>query len=175
MKKIIVFALGTLLVLALLASTATKLNACTEGCTPGFWKNHLDHWGPTGFSPDDTLYEVFSAYDPYGVWPAILLNPELAELADDTLFEALNYHGGKGLLGGARILFRQAVASLLNTAHPDVDYFWHSRTDRVELFIRALNSCLNTFNRDNYLIRSGYYEGFNETLPCPLSGKAKRH
>ena len=32
-----------------------------EGCTPGFWKNHLEAWAPTGFAPDQTLGSVFDA------------------------------------------------------------------------------------------------------------------
>jgi hypothetical protein len=82
-----------------------------EGCTPGFWKNHPDCWGPTGFSPGDNVSDVFPCFE-----------NGLGGLGGDSLMEALNYEGGKGLPGAARILLRAAVAAVLNAAHPDIDY-----------------------------------------------------
>jgi hypothetical protein len=81
-----------------------------EGCTPGFWKTHLDAWEATVYDPDQLVGSVFT------------LPASLSSLADDTLLEALNYHGGKGELGAAQILLRAAVAAILNASHPDVDY-----------------------------------------------------
>ncbi len=72
-----------------------------EGCTPGFWKNHFEAWGPTGFSPDDVFDDVFGC-DLFG--------------DDTTLGEALESNGTLKSLGF------HAVAALLNAAHPDVDY-----------------------------------------------------
>lgn len=80
-----------------------------EGCTMGFWKNHLGAWTPTGFGPDQTVESVFDVPDQFG-------------LDDDTLLEALRYKGGPGPLGAARILLRAAAAAILNAAHPDVNY-----------------------------------------------------
>lgn len=80
-----------------------------EGCTPGYWKNHLDAWGPTGFSPGQALSTVFS---PAG----------LGTLGSSTLLEALNFGGGSSLAQKKQILLRAAVASLLNAAHPDVAF-----------------------------------------------------
>lgn len=74
----------------------------TEGCTPGFWKNHLDDWGPTGFDPNDDFDAVFGVdlFDP-----------------DITLDDAVNAKGG-----GVKKLARHGTAALLNAAHPAVDY-----------------------------------------------------
>lgn len=80
-----------------------------EGCTPGYWKNHLASWGPTGYSPSQTLGTVFSVAG-------------LGSLSSDSLLTALSYGGGSSLVDAKRILLRAAVAALLNAAHPDVDY-----------------------------------------------------
>jgi hypothetical protein len=73
-----------------------------EGCTPGFWKNHLNDWPPTGFAPGDDFDTTFGVdlFDP-----------------DITLDDALNARGG-----GVKKLARHGTAALLNAAHPAVDY-----------------------------------------------------
>jgi hypothetical protein len=68
-----------------------------EGCSPGFWKNHLEDW--CCYSPDDSFSAIFGA------------GPDV------TLLEALNTGGG-----GADALGRHAVAALLNASHPDINY-----------------------------------------------------
>jgi hypothetical protein len=81
-------------------STSTTTTTTTppgeEGCTPGFWKNHLEAW--EGYSPDDTFASVFG--EPLPGQPASL-----------TLEEALNLGGG-----GFKALARHGVAALLNAA-----------------------------------------------------------
>ena len=57
-----------------------------EGCTPGFWKNHLEAWAPTGFAPDQALGSVFDAAG-------------LGSLAPDTLSAALSSRGWLGARG----------------------------------------------------------------------------
>jgi hypothetical protein len=72
-----------------------------EGCTPGFWKNHYTHWGPTGYSPDDVFDTVFDC-DLFG--------------DDTTLGEAVHVEWTHNVLAF------HAVAALLNAAHPGVDF-----------------------------------------------------
>ena len=72
-----------------------------EGCSHGFWKNHPDKW--SGYSPNQKVKSVFPAAP--------------ASIKDLTLLEGLKLGGG-----GANALTRQAVAALLNAAHPQVDY-----------------------------------------------------
>lgn len=72
-----------------------------EGCTPGYWKNHLRAWGPTGFKPTDDFDTVFGVN---------AFNPDL------NLMQAVNLGGG-----GLKALARHAVAALLNASHPDVE------------------------------------------------------
>lgn len=73
----------------------------TEGCTPGFWKNHVEDWPPTGFAPGSDFDSTFGVD---------LFDPNL------TLLQAAGQGGG-----GVNALGRHAVAALLNAAHPDVD------------------------------------------------------
>jgi hypothetical protein len=73
-----------------------------QGCTPGYWKNHLEDWGPTGYSPADIFNDVFGV-SYFG--------------ASYTLDDAINQGGG-----GVRRLARHGTAALLNAAHPDVNY-----------------------------------------------------
>lgn len=81
---------------AVLAPTVIEVG-CTEGCTPGYWKNHIDSW--IGYLPDDNFHEIF------GVGP------------DITLLEALNEKGNT-----EASLNRYAVAALLNASAGGVDY-----------------------------------------------------
>ena len=73
-----------------------------EGCTPGYWKNHLEDWPPTGLSPADDFDTIFGVdlFDP-----------------DITLDDAVNAKGG-----GVKKLARHGTAALLSAAHPDVAY-----------------------------------------------------
>jgi hypothetical protein len=81
-----------------------------EGCSHGFWKNHTDAWVPTGLTPDMSVEFVFAGSSAY------------SEIGPSSLLEALEFNGGSGVEGGARILLRQAVASMLNAEHPDIAY-----------------------------------------------------
>lgn len=71
-----------------------------EGCTPGFWKNHLELW--VGVSPSDDFDTTFGVdlFDP-----------------DITLEQAVNAHGG-----GVNKLARHGTAALVSALHPDVAY-----------------------------------------------------
>jgi len=73
-----------------------------EGCTPGYWKNHLSAWAATGYSPTDDFDTIFGVnfFDP-----------------DVDLLTALSTGGGGVYRAG-----RHGTAALLSAAHPDVDY-----------------------------------------------------
>ena len=118
-----------------------------EGCTPGFWKNHLQAW--VGFAPNQTLESVFNVPNSFG-------------LDNNTLRQALSFQGGTGALGAARILLRAAVAALLNAAHPDVDY---PRT--VAEVIADVNSALASGNRATMLALAAELDADNNR-GCPI-------
>ena len=97
------------------------------GCTPGYWKNHLDAWIPTGIEPTEEVDDRFIV--PY------------TDLENKTLLQALKFKGGRGLEGAARILLRTAVAAILNDAHPDIEYQFDGDV------IVAVNNALASDNR----------------------------
>lgn len=72
-----------------------------EGCTPGYWKNHLTSW-PYPYTPSTRFADVFGVVIP---------NDSL------TLQQALNLGGG-----GFSKIARHGVAALLSAAHPGVAY-----------------------------------------------------
>ncbi|MCL7412203.1 MAG: MSCRAMM family adhesin SdrC [ANME-2 cluster archaeon] len=73
-----------------------------SGCTPGYWKNHLNAWGPTGYAPTDIFNDVFSV----GYFEGSF-----------NLENALNARGG-----GLNKVARHGTAALLNANHPSINY-----------------------------------------------------
>jgi len=80
------------------------------GCAAGFWAGHLGSWKPGGVRPDQLLRNTFTESARYET------------LGGVTLQAALRLNGGSDLLGAARTLLREAAASLLNGAHPGLEY-----------------------------------------------------
>jgi hypothetical protein len=104
-----------------------------EGCTPGFWRNHLSHWDATGYSPDDLVNATFGC-----------------DLVSDdalTLGEVIDAPQTYGALAF------HAIAALLNSTHPDVEY----GLDTSEVMDLACDG-------DKDALASENEEG------CPLSG-----
>jgi hypothetical protein len=112
----------------------------------------LAAWLPTGYDPfDDKVGEVF-----------VEVLSCVDGLDDDTLLMALQYGGGPGELGAARILLRAAVAALLNAAHDNVNY---PRT--VVEVITAVNAALDSCDRSTMLSLATKLDTDNN-LGCPL-------
>jgi hypothetical protein len=128
------------------------------GCTPGYWKNHTDRWGPTGYTPSTTLASVFGANAPAG-----------------TLLQAFDFVGGSGTTGGKQILMRAAVASLLNFAHPDVAYSVPARgalpaIGTTSAMISAVTSALGG-TRTTMINLAAQLDAANNAInSCPLTG-----
>ena len=160
MKKKKTIALSfPILFLVFLFTLNAPLFAPNHGCTPGYWKNHLDAWVPTGYSPSAVLNSVFINADIYG-------------LGNVTLLNALKFKGGSGDLGAARILLRTAVAALLNVAHPNVYYRGrYFGFDTVFKVIDAVNWALDPVNggRETMLELASELDGYNNFY-CPLNG-----
>jgi hypothetical protein len=117
-----------------------------EGCTPGYWKNHLDAW--IGFTPSQTLESVFDV-------------PNSLGYDNTTLLAALKFDGGSGVQGGARILLRAAVASLLNSTSVD----FSMTTAEV---IAEVNAALASGSRSTMLALAGELDAENNS-GCPLN------
>jgi len=151
MKKILV----TLFSLLFVCIGAGLLYAPTQGCTPGYWKNHIENW--QDYVPGQTLE---SAFDPAQTWWQFL-PPDVANLRFYTLMEALEFQGGPGITGAARILIRQLTAGLLNAAHDEVSYW------AMENLLALAKIALEDVDRDNYLWWAGNFTYWNE-LGCSI-------
>jgi uncharacterized repeat protein (TIGR01451 family) len=129
-----------------------------EGCTPGYWKveQHFDSWVPTGYTTGQLLTSVFTL-------PASLTDAQGETFGDDTLLQALGYGGGPAVDGAARILLRAAVASLLNSASPDVDF-----TMTTADLIADVNAALASLDRQTMLDLAGELDAANN-FGCPLN------
>lgn len=118
-----------------------------QGCSLGFWKNHTGAW--QGYLPNQTVDSVFANAPP--------------SLAGATLLEALSFPGDNTLDGAKQILLRQAVAALLNAAHPDVFY---PRT--VQSVIDDVSAQLASSTRSAILALAKELDADNN-LGCPLN------
>ncbi|HEY7522735.1 MAG TPA: hypothetical protein VH813_04945 [Candidatus Limnocylindrales bacterium] len=121
-----------------------------QGCTPGYWKNHIDSWTATGFASNQTLESVFNVPDSLG-------------MDNVTLVSALGGGGGPGLTGAAKILFRAGVASLLNTAHPGVAFAGSPAS-----VIADVNAALASGSRSTMLDLATELDNANNA-GCPLN------
>ena len=97
--------------------SAPVAQACA-GCTPGYWKQpqHLDSWGPTGLKTTDEFNKVFG------------LTQYVRKTGDRkpyTLLEVMRELNGNGDPVSTNLGFH-AVAALLNSAHPSVNYGYTS-------------------------------------------------
>ena len=122
-------------------------SAVGEGCTPGYWKNHTSAW--VVYSPSQLVTGVFPVAAPYVG-------------STDTLLVALDYKGGKNVQGAAQTLLRSAVAALLNTTNPTVDY---PRTTAQVL--SQVSTALLSGDRNTMLSLASTLDTYNN-LRCPL-------
>lgn len=118
-----------------------------EGCSHGYWKNHESDW--VDYTPSATLGSVFTV-------------PPSLGLSNNNLMQALEFKGGNDLVGGAQILLRDAVASLLNASNPDVNYPMTTAN-----IITDVNSALASNDRDTMLNLAKTLNDNNE-LGCSL-------
>lgn len=140
-------------VLAVAASVTTARQAHawpvgTQGCTLGYWKNHTSSW--VTYSPTDTIGATFNlttAQTPY---------------ASNTLLEGLNFQGGPGVLGGERILLKQAIAGLLNSS-AGLDY-----GAGTTVIIGLTRNAILSGHRNLMIARAGQFNTRN-SVGCPLS------
>jgi len=121
----------------------------TEGCTPGYWKNHTDSWSMTSYTTSQTVDSVFTGADP--------------SLGSQTLLDALSFQGGDDLVGKQEILLRAAVAALLNSS-AGLDY-----GVQPHAIIKAVNGRLAKGNLDGIVNLASKLDTRNNQGSCPLS------
>lgn len=76
-----------------------------EGCTPGYWRNHLERWAETAYSPGDDFDTTFSDADILDMFDPNLTLGYVIDHPQDV--PQVAFHG---------------VAALLSADHPDVGY-----------------------------------------------------
>jgi hypothetical protein len=143
---------GLVATLALSGAASATTVGTTQGCTPGYWKNHTDSWQE--YVPTQTVGSVYSGAAPY---------------ANEWLVTALNGGGGPGVNGAKTILLRAAVAALLNAAYDPLLYPWQrfGSAFRPPL-LATVDAALASGNRDTMLALATWLDKDNN-LGCPLS------
>jgi hypothetical protein len=76
--------------------------------------------------------------------------------------EALEYPGGNGVEGGARLLLRTAVVALLNASHPEINYPF----TETEILMRV-DDALDSMDRKRMLNTRDELDQYN-AQGCPL-------
>ena len=146
---------GGVLVLAMAGAlwVAAPVSATgSEGCTPGYWKNHPSSWAASGLTPSQTVESVFNvpgSLPPYG---------------DATLLQALAFKGGPDRAGAARILLRAATAGLLNLSNPTIDY-----GGTLAMFKSRTNAALASGSRVRMINLATEFDNRNNQGNCPLN------
>ena len=143
------------------ATATATLKSYWFGRSPGYWKNHPVDW-KSGYTPTMNIQDVFNV-------PSSLLSGGILDLdgnkVKDTLMAGLNYKGGSGITGAAQIMFRAAVAALLNEAYYGADFPAESS---VSALITRVNTVLATLNRTSYLALAAEYDKWNNGVEGPL-------
>ena len=143
------------------ATASATLKSYWFGRSPGYWKNHPEDWN-SGYTPTMNIQDVFNV-------PSSLLSGGILDLdgnkVKDTLMAGLNYKGGSGITGAAQIMFRAAVAALLNEAYYGADFPAESS---VSALISRVNTVLATLNRASYLTLASEYDKWNNGVEGPL-------
>lgn len=125
-----------------------------RGCTLGYWKNHLNAWGPTGYNPHHTVAFMFKNASLY------------PSLANQTLLQGLNFTGGPTLTHKAALLIKQAIPAVLSANHPGVDDYPLS----AATVIMQVNAALASGNAQTMQTLQAQLDQFNN-LGCPLNGR----
>jgi hypothetical protein len=143
------------------ATASATVNFWWYGRTPGYWKNHPEAW-PTPYVPTNQTQSIFAI-------PGALLNSGNLDLdrngTRDTLMNGLNYRGGSGLNGGAQILMRAAIASLLNETYYGADF--PPASSPADL-IAQVNAVLATQSRSEYVSFASLLDYWNNAVHASL-------
>ena len=143
------------------ATASATVNFWWYGRTPGYWKNHPEDWS-SGYSPNQFIQDVFTV-------PSGLLSGGVLDLdkngSKDKLIDGLAYRGGSGLTGAAQIMFRAAIAALLNEAYYGADY---PGAESTPALIALVNSKLALLTRTDLILLAGYFDFWNNAVHASL-------
>jgi len=145
------------------------LNA--QGCTPGYWRNHLDRWeGYTAVQDFNTVFGVANFLSPEDVNP----NPNVDNIQPANLVNVLQYPQVWGTFPF------HATAALLNSTGgvPNADGTTVKYPYTTEQVITIVQEAVNTFDDPNTMTNETFVaiEAAKDLLAtanelgCPLSG-----
>ena len=143
------------------ATASATVNFWWYGRTPGYWKNHPEAWN-SGYTPTMFIQSVFNV--PSGILTSGILDFNKNGVKD-SLMNGLAYQGGSGITGAAQVLFRAAIAALLNEAYYGVDYPAEVSTTAL---ITKVNTVLTTNDRAQYIALASYYDFWNNAVHASL-------
>jgi len=131
-----------------------------DGCSPDFWKDNTAKWLATGFLPGQSVQSVFS-----GAFSHKLSRESLLQAVMSQRGEEKRFHGRGEVKEAARTLIRVAVAALLNSAHPDIDF--PLTTTEV---INEVNTALASRDQNIILALADQLRVLDDELlfPCPF-------
>ena len=124
------------------------------GCTPGYWKNHVDAWQQHQ-DPTQTLGSCFG-------FDGTECNAELNYFVDKTILQALFFQGGDDLMGKLEIFFRAAAAAKLNSIFL-AEFPW-TGSDLGNVIYDAIASC-----DESELVGAGNLLDTANNIGCPFS------
>jgi len=133
--------------------------AGNQGCTPGFWKNHTNAWC-VSYTPTTPVSTVFNT-------SACGCN-----FSTLTFDQALQGEGGNTICDAELILFRAAIAALLNTCGGSgVNYPLGTSAIIAEVNGVLVAPC----DRTTILNEASRLDTFNNgRAGCPLGGPATK-
>lgn len=153
----------------------------TQGCTPGYWKNHMSVWQE--FSSTETLSDMLASQqivNGHAVFTPYAFPSSLSSYGSMTMADALALRGGPGADGAAQILLRAATAAMLNAAYdvvPDgsqglfYPYRRYTPTTINGVTYPALQptitAALDSLDRSTMISLAGQLDWANN-LGCPL-------
>lgn len=146
----------------------------TQGCTPGFWKNH-EPWSSyvqSPYSPSTTLSDLFARRNPpqpYTFTP-YQFPAALSSFNAMTMDQALQGGGGTGVSGATTILVRAATAAYLN-ADAEIAYpyrRWTTGFGGLAPLQALVTSAINSQDRATMVALAAQLDAANN-LGCPLS------
>jgi hypothetical protein len=115
MKKLILVALSTIALLAMVLTIASPVLACTAGKSPGYYKNHTSYPGVWRLNPSATLGQTFPA-----------LNDPDYNKSGVTLLAALDTGKNSALFGRPEAMFLRAVIVSMLNDEPQYDSYFRS-------------------------------------------------
>ena len=128
-----------------------------EGLSHGYWKQHLDTWhGTVDYLGDQNGNQILKSILPTQSVAYHFSAATIYNLGGLTMEDALHAKGGRSPKAAARLLLKQAVAALLNAAHPNINY-----PLTIDAAIETVNTALTSRDQDTMLDLADILDDYN--------------